>query len=427
MKPYAAFLDMARQLDANDPLAELRQRFGEVLDQVLYLDGNSLGPLPMETRDLMERTVSAEWGNGMIRSWNGGWHDLPRRLGDQLAPLVGASEGEVIFCDSVTVNFHKLASAAMRLQRGRSRIVTDELNFPSNFYALEGLCQFVESAPVLHRIPSADGTSVPVKAYEEAIDDDTALITLSHVVFKSGYKQDLERITRAAHRHGALVLADLSHSAGSVPVELNRWDVDLAVGCSYKFLNGGPGAPAFLYVRQDLINRLPASLSGWFGCADPFAFEPGYRPAKGIERFLVGTPPILSMRAIEPGIRLLREAGMDRIRAKSVRQTELLIGLWEHFLHPQGFELGSPRDPEQRGSHVSLRHPEAYRINKAMIHPAGGERPIIPDFRKPDNLRLGVAPLYLSHTDIVHAVRRIQHIVESGEYRQHTHDADPVT
>jgi kynureninase len=257
-----------------------------------------------------------------------------------------------------------------------------------------------------------------------AMGPETALVTVSHVVFKSGYLHDLKALTDAAHAAGALVLADLSHSVGSVPVDLGRWGVDLAVGCSYKYLNGGPGAPAFLYVRRELQDRLEPVLSGWFGSADPFAFEAAYRPAEGIRRFQVGTPPILSLRAIEPGIRLLREAGMKRIREKSLCQTGFLIELWERLLEPFGYTLGSPRDPAIRGSHIALRHPEAYRINRALIEPAGERRPIIPDFRHPDNLRIGVAPLFIGYSDLLEAVIRMREIVETREYE--TVDDEPA-
>ncbi len=416
-----------RELDESDALAVFRNDFGRILDEIIYLDGNSLGPLPKAAAELMEQTIGTEWGKGMIRSWNEGWFELPERLGEKLAPLVGAGHGQVIFADSVTVNFMKLATAAIKFQTGRNRIVTDDLNFPSNFYALEGLSGFSQGNHQIRHLSSPDGLSIPVSAYEAAIDENTALVTLSHVVFKSGFLQDLEKICQIAHRKGALVLADLSHSVGSVPVELDKWGVDLAVGCSYKYMNGGPGAPAFLYVRRDLLARLPLVLTGWFGSANPFTFPKTYSAANGIRRFLVGTPPILSMRAIEPGLDLLNKAGIGRLRKKSIQQGEFLLGLWEAFLQPLGFELGSPAASTCRGSHMSFRHPEASRINKAMIQPAGNTRPIIPDFRRPDNLRIGIAPLYLSFENIYDAVQRIQEIVQTQEYALFSHDNSPVT
>ena len=421
------FKRRAVELDGADELAPFRKAFGPVIEEVIYLDGNSLGPLPAQTSRLLKTAVEEEWGQDLIRSWNAGWFDLPLRLGDKLAPLVGAEAGEVVFCDSVTVNFIKLAAGALRLREGRTGIVTDELNFPSNFYAADGLISLAGTPHTVQRIAPAEGLAVPADRYARAIDENTALVTLSHVVFKSGYLQDLEAITKRAHEAGALVLADLSHSVGSVPIELDRWGVDLAVGCSYKYLNGGPGAPAFLFVRRDLQETFPLVLQGWFGCADPFSFAGTYAPAPGIKRFLVGTPPILSMRAIEPGLDLLNKAGIGRLRAKSAQQSEFLMELWEEILQPLGFALGSPRDPAQRGSHVALRHPEAYRINKAMITPAVTARPVIPDFRRPDNLRLGISPLYLRFGDIAEAVERIAAIVESGEYKTFTHDAETVT
>ena len=421
------FREKADGMDSADPLASFRGAFLPVLDRILYLDGNSLGPLPHATGELMVHAVRNEWGEGMIRSWNEGWFELPVRLGDKLAPLIGAGPGQVCFCDSVTVNFLKLAAAALKLQSDRTRIVTDDLNFPSNFYAADGLAGGTDGRHAVQVLESRDGIRLPVEAYAQAIDRETALVTLSHVVFKSGFLQDLEAITALAHEAGALVLADLSHSVGSVPVELDTWGVDTAVGCAYKYLNGGPGAPAFLYVREGLVERLPQVLTGWFGCAEPFNFERSYSPAAGIRRFLVGTPPILSMLAVEPGIDLLRKAGMQPIREKSIRQSQFLLELWEALLEPVGFELGSPRDPAMRGSHLSFRHPEAYRISQAMIEPDGGARPVIPDFRKPDNLRIGIAPLYLKFNDILEAVLRIREIVDTREYEHFSQTAGAVT
>ncbi|MEX0325325.1 MAG: aminotransferase class V-fold PLP-dependent enzyme [Puniceicoccaceae bacterium] len=279
----------------------------------------------------------------------------------------------------------------------------------------------------INRVASWDGLTVDLEDMVSAITDDTALVTVSHVVFKSGFMHDLKAICTAAHAKGALVLADVSHSVGSVPIDFTDWGVDLAVGCSYKFLNGGPGAPAFLYVHKELQEVLQPQLSGWFGTTDPFQFNLAYEAAKGIRRFLVGTPPILSLQAVEPGIRLLLDAGMDQIREKSVRLSELFLELFDQYLEPSGFELGSPRDSAIRGSHISFRHPEAFRINKAMIEPAGDSPSIIPDFRTPDNLRLGIAPLFLSYGDIVRAADRIREIVVNREYEVFDHAAGPVT
>ena len=424
LEPYLA---QARKLDDHDPLATFRREFTSLTRNLIYLDGNSLGPLPVETADLMQAAIKEDWGQQMIRSWNRKWYALPETMGDLMAPLLGAKDGEVCFADSVTVNLFKLAAAALSLHPNRKSILTDDLNFPSDLYTLDGLVRLINNGHAVKQVPSADGMTLPAADLIAAIDEDTVLVTVSHVVFKSGFMHDLPAICEAAHAMGALVLADVSHSVGSVPIDFENWGVDLAIGCSYKYLNGGPGAPAFLYVRKALQESLQPQLSGWFGSQDPFAFNTGYTPAEGIRRFLVGTPPILSLQAIEPGIRLLLEAGMDRIRNKSVSQLDLFIELFDSFLEPLGFELGSPREAAQRGSHIAFRHPEAFRINQALIHPPDGRPVVIPDFRTPDNLRIGIAPLFVRYVDIVQAVERILEIVVNREYETFAHETDTVT
>ncbi|MEX0332354.1 MAG: kynureninase [Puniceicoccaceae bacterium] len=426
MQAIEAFLKQAEELDAADPLAPFRTSFTG-LDSIIYLDGNSLGPLPRETAGLLSRAVEEDWAQQLIRSWNNKWHGLPEAMGDLLAPLLGAAPGEVCFADSVTVNLFKLSAAALAHREGRGSILTDDLNFPSDLYTLNALLGMLGNHHSINRVASWDGLTVGTEDMVGAITEDTALVTVSHVVFKSGFMHDLKAICSAAHEKGALVLADVSHSVGSVPINLSDWGVDMAVGCSYKFLNGGPGAPAFLYVRKDLQESLQPQLAGWFGTTNPFQFNLDYEAAKGIRRFLVGTPPIISLQAVEPGIRLLLEAGIERIREKSIRQSDLFLELFDTFLEPLRFELGSPRDSAIRGSHIAFRHPEAFRINKAMIEPKSDAPAIIPDFRTPDNLRLGIAPLFLSYSDIVRAAERIRQIVVNREYEGFDHAAGPVT
>jgi kynureninase len=421
------FVGMAIARDRDDPLKGFREAFSSLDEGLIYLDGNSLGLLPSVTGELMREAVGAEWGRRLIRSWNDGWYDLPERLGNELAPLIGARKGEVCFADSVTVNLFKLAGAVLKDRPGRKRIVTDDLNFPSDYYALDSLIGLMGKKHELVRVSSPDGLTMPLEVLGEAIDEQTALVTVSHVVFKSGFLYDLRALCEAAHAKRVLVLVDLSHSVGAVPVDLEGSGVDMAIGCAYKYLNGGPGAPAFLYVRKALQERLIPAIGGWFGAEDPFAFNPEYTPANGIRRFMVGTPPILSLRAVEPGIQLLREAGMDAIRAKSVSQSEFFLQLWEAALEPLGFKLGSPRQADMRGSHISLQHPEAYRINRALIEPPAGRPVVIPDFRTPDNLRIGIAPLYLRHIDLVGAVERMVEIVETREYERFSHEPSAVT
>lgn len=408
--------DLPARLDASDELAHFRDRFIIEDGNLIYLDGNSLGRLPRTVPALLGKAAAEQWGERLIRAWNEGWIDLPVRLGDKIAGLIGAQPGEVLVCDSTSVNLFKLAAAALQLRPGRSKIVSDELNFPSDLYIFQGLIQLLGGEHRLALIPSTNGISTSLADAAAVIDSDAALVSLSQVVFKSAFLYDVRKVTRLAHEAGALALWDLSHAAGAVPVRLNEWEVDLAVGCTYKYLNGGPGAPAFLYVREELQERLMTPLWGWLGAAQPFDFDLGFNPAPGLRRFQVGTPPVLAMQAIEPGLDLLLEAGIERLRAKSVRQAEYLVYLAEQWLYPLGFSLGSPLEAEQRGSHISLRHAEAYRINRAMIEAVPPQVRVIPDFRAPDNIRLGIAPLYTSYADIYRGMRRIKEIVELGEH-----------
>lgn len=379
------------------------------MDDILYLDGNSLGRLPKATVERMRQAVEAEWGGRLIRSWGEGWLELPRRVGAKIARLIGAESDEVVACDSTSVNFFKLAHAALA-NTDRRVVVTNASNFPSDLYLLQGL------GAEIRRIDSEDDDAILA-----ALDEDVALLTLSHIEFRSGLRHDLGRLNEAAHAVGARVLWDLSHSVGAVQIELG--DADLAVGCAYKYLNGGPGAPAFLYVRRDLQTRLTSPIQGWFGQRRAFDFGLDYTPAEGIGRFLAGTPPILALAAVEPGVDLLLEAGMERIDAKAAAQTEFLIELADARLTPLGFEVATPREPERRGSHVGLRHREAWRITQALV----AEKDVIPDFRTPDVLRLGIAPLYTRFVDLVEAVERIAAVVESGSFKKYAGEIVGVT
>ena len=417
----------AKTLDERDELSAYRSRFVSGDERLIYLDGNSLGKLPVESKTILDRTVNLEWGERLIRSWNKEWYSKNRELGDKIAPIAGASEGEVIITDTTSVNLYKLAHAALKFKEGRRRIVTDELNFPSDLYILQGLVKAFGAGYELVVVSSRDGMTIDTGDLKEKIDDNTALVSLSHVAFKSAFRYNMKEITALAHEKGAMMLWDLSHSIGAVPGELNKSNADLAVGCTYKYLNGGPGSPAFLYVRKDLQEKLSSPIWGWFGEKNPFDFTLNYRPGEGISRFLAGTPPILSLKAIEPTLDMLNEAGMQRIRTKSVSQSVFLLQLAEEFLWSLGFQAGSPVDPEKRGSHVSLRHPEAYRICKALIDPHVGEAVVIPDFREPDNIRLGITPLYTTYTEIFIAVREIRNIVTEKLFLKYSPDKERVT
>jgi kynureninase len=414
-------------LDAQDELSAYRSRFVSGDEKLIYLDGNSLGKLPAESRTIIEHSVNYEWGERLIRSWNEDWYTKNIELGDKIARIAGASEGEVIITDTTSVNLYKLAHAALKFQKGRTRIVTDDMNFPSDIYIFLGLVRNFGDGYELIIVPSRDGMTIDTLDLKAMIDENTALVSLSHVAFKSAFRYNMREITSIAHEKGAMILWDLSHSIGAVPGELNESDADLAVGCTYKYLNGGPGSPAFLYVRKDLHDKLSSPIWGWFGEKNPFDFGLNYRPGEGIRRFLAGTPPILSLKTTEPTLDMMIEAGMPMIRRKSVSQAEFLLRLADEFLYPLGFLSGSPKDPEKRGSHISLRHPEAYRICKALIDPDQGDIVVIPDFREPDNIRLGITPLYTTYAEIFMAVREIRNIVDNKLYLKYSSEREHVT
>jgi kynureninase len=407
----------AEALDAADPLAGFRDRF--VLDdpERIYVDGNSLGRLPVATPTLLAERVR-EWGSRLVTAWPD-WIELPERVGDLLAPLLGARPGEVVMADSTTVNLYKLAAAALDARPGRRAIITDAANFPTDRYVFEGLAAR-EGAEL--RLLQADAVEGPSAADVEnaCTAGDVAFVSLQHVDYRSGALADMEAITAVAHEAGALVLWDLSHSAGAVPVRLDEVGADLAVGCTYKYLNAGPGALAYLYVRGDLQEELRSPIWGWFGQRDQFLMGPGYDPAPGVARFLAGTPPVLDLSAAEVGIRLTGEAGLDALRAKSVALTELVVELRDAWLAPLGFGLGSPREPGRRGGHVSLRHEEAWPICRALLERAN----VVPDFRVPDSIRLGLPPLYTRFVDAWDALDRLRRLVEAGVH--HEVDAAPA-
>jgi kynureninase len=427
MKLMQTDIDFARELDAQDELAAFRDEFVIEGADLIYLDGNSLGRLPRRTVDFMRRAIEQEWGERLIRIWNDGWIHTPLDLGAKIAKLVGAQADEIVVTDSTSVNLFKLTVAALRMRPTRTKIVSDVFNFPSDLYIFQGVIDLLGQGHRLELIPSADTITIDPEAISLSIDNETALVSLTHVAFKSAFMYDMAAVTEQAHQAGALTLWDLSHSVGAVPVDLNGCNADLAVGCTYKYLNGGPGAPAFLYVRRDLQSQLSQPIWGWFGAKAPFAFDLDYTPSDDIGQFRAGTPPMLSMKAIEPAVDILLEAGMDRLRAKSVRQTDYLIFLAEQWLLPLGFTIGSPRRSDSRGSHVSIRHPEAYRINRAMIEAEPPAVKVIPDFRAPDNIRLGVAPIYTTFGEIRRAIERIKTIVEERIYGNYSKERALVT
>lgn len=416
----------AFELDKKDELAGFKDAFISEPDTI-YLDGNSLGKLPKKTIEQTTDLVTNQWGKGLIRSWNEHWIDLPQKTAAKIAQIVGAQPDEIFVGDSTSLNLYKLAFAALSLNSSKKKIISDNLNFPTDLYILQGLIEQQFKDHLLNIIESQDGIMVDEKQFEEAIDDNIALIVLSHVVFKSAFMYDMARINVLAHQKGALVIWDLSHSVGSVPINLNESGADMAVGCTYKYLNGGPGAPAFLYVRKDLQKQLQSPIWAWFSHQAPFDFSLDYQPKESIQRFAVGTPSVISLAAIESGLDITLAAGLDRLRAKSQQQSEFLIDLIQRLLVPQGFSIASPLNVNQRGSHISIRHPEGYRISQAMIKPNDDSRIIIPDFRPPDNIRLGIAPLYNTFTELVDCVERIWKIVAEEQYKQYSGDKLSVT
>jgi kynureninase len=387
--------------DAADPLASFRERFA-LPDGVIYLDGNSLGALPKAVKDRIAKAVAEEWGHDLIRSWNlHDWFSLPSRAGDKIARLIGAQAGEVVVADSTSVNLFKLLAAALKLRPGRTVIVSEPGNFPTDLYVAQGLGELVGGIEL--RLAEPEGLA-------EAIDDDVAAVMLTHVNYKTGRVHDMKAVTAMAHDAGALMLWDLAHSAGALPVDLNGADADLAVGCGYKYLNGGPGAPAFLYVARRLQDDIRPPLSGWMGHAAPFEFDIDYRPAEGIARNLCGTPAILSMVGLDTALDLMLEADMDEIRAKSIALCDTFAALVAQECAGHGFELASPPAPE-RGSQVSFRHEDGYAIMQALI-----ARGVIGDFRAPDLMRFGFTPLYIRHVDVFDAVAVLKDIMESGAW-----------
>ncbi|WP_436278031.1 kynureninase [Parerythrobacter lacustris] len=390
-------LNKAIELDAADPLARFRERF-DLPDGVIYLDGNSLGALPKSTRERLAQVVDAEWGRDLIRSWNtADWIGMPQRVGGKIAPLIGACPHEVIACDSVSVNLAKLIGAALHMRPGRTVVLSEPGNFPTDIYMVQG-------SPAEQRLAARD-------RIVDALDENVALLMLTHVHYKTGAMFDMAALTEAAHAAGALVLWDLSHSGGAVPVDLGACNADMAVGCGYKYLNGGPGAPAYAFVAERHHAALVNPISGWMGHAAPFAFSDEYAPAPGVSRLLAGTPPVLAMAALECGVELMAEIGIEPLVAKSRALSEFFRAAMAE--HCPGLECVSPADPALRGSQLSYRHLEAYALSQALI-----ARGVIGDFRAPDVLRLGFAPAYVGFADCARAIEALAEVLASGAWQR---------
>jgi kynureninase len=395
----------AEALDAADPLAGFRSRFaGAGEDGLLYLDGNSLGRMPLATPAALTRVVEEEWARGLVGSWSH-WIGAATRIGDALgAGVLGAAPGQVLVGDSTTVNLYKLLLAGAAARPGRDVLVCTADDFPTDRYVVAGVAE--ARGMTVREIEADIDRGLDLEVLAAALDERVAVVVLSLVAYRSGALADQAEVTRLVHESGALLLWDLSHAVGAVPVDLDTSGADLAVGCTYKYLNGGPGAPAFLYVRRGLQDELRSPIQGWFGQMDQFDMGPRYVPAEGIERFGVGTPPVLGMAAVEVGAALVAEAGIEALAAKGRAMTDLIVALGDEWLVPAGVALASPREAARRGSHVTFAHPQAWQLTQALV-----DRQVVPDFRTPDRVRLGPAPLYTRFVDVWDAMDRFRGIL----------------
>lgn len=394
------------EMDRRDPLARFRGLF-DLPEGLIYLGGHSLGPPPRTMRDRAEALIDREWGTDLVAAWNrSDWLELPERIGARIAPLVGAGADEVIAADSVSLNLFKLLGALVMKARGRSVVLADRGNFPTDLYMAQGLARLLEGSGASLRLTAPED-------FESAFGSDVAVATVSHVDFRTGRRRDLRALTAAARTCGVPVVWDLSHSAGTVGVGLNEDGVEYAVGCGYKYLNGGPGSPGFLYVARELQESLESPLTGWMGHASPFDFDIRFQPASGMRRFLTGTPPILSLAALEDGLRTFEGVEMADLRRKSGALGDLFLRLAAERVAEFGVVPASPEDACQRGAQVSLRHPEGYALVQAL-----NARAVIGDFRGPDLMRFGLAPLYVRYVDVWNAVEALRLILVTEEHRE---------
>lgn len=414
-------LEDARSLDAADPLALFRDQF--VIDDttVCYLDGNSLGRLPKSAADAVNRVVREQWGRELVTGWSH-WIDISQRVGDLIGSTVlGAEPGQTLATDTTSVNLYRLAIAAVQARPGRSTIVIDEANFPTDRYIFQGIASTLGLRLVT--IPNESSDVAPMEQItpellDDFLNDDVALVCLQVVNYRSGARQDVPALTEIARRYGAFLLWDASHAVGSIDLAFDDWGVDLAVGCTYKYCNGGPGAPAWLYVRAETQSDLQTPIDGWFAQANQFEMGPNFERAPGIRGFHIATPPVVALSAVEASLMIIAEAGITAIEAKCARGTQLMVDLFDQWLEPLEFTLETPRDARSRGGHVSLAHPDAAQIAQALRELAN----VIPDFRQPNTIRVAVAPLYTSYEEIYQGFSRIRELVEQGRYK----DVQPI-
>ena len=410
--------------DTNDPLAGFKRRFFSVPDEI-YLDGNSLGKMPIEAQTTVEKVLQQQWGQRLIRSWNEKWLDLPTRIAGKYAQLLGTNAANIIIGESTSVRLYQIVYALLNSHK-YSRLITDNLNFPTDLYILEGLEKAFELPQTLV-VDYGQELEADIEALKAEIQKQPCIVCLSLVSYKSAYLYPMAELNRWAQAHHSIIVWDLSHAVGVVPIDFQATQTKAAIGCTYKFMNGGPGAPALMYVGQSLQNELKNPIQGWFGHAKPFDFSPSYRAADGIHRFASGTPQILSLAAMEAGIDITLEAGIEPIRKKSIQQTDYLISTFQKELKPYGFELFSPQESTRRGSHISLLHPQAWQICQALQEGIEDYPPVIPDFRPPQIIRLGVAPLYTSFEDLTITVKYLKAIVENQWHFKYPTDKPQVT
>ena len=418
-------LKRAEYLDNQDYLKSFRTYFQHTPNEI-YLDGNSIGKLPLQVKEDIKQAVESQWGQNLIRSWNDHWLDLTTRLENKLAQLLGADLKEIKVGESTSVNLYKLIHALLSSKITPKNLLTDSLNFPTDIYVMEGLAKQLECNPPV-TVTYSSNLKADLVLLKKEIEKQPGIICLSLVTYKSAWLYPMKSLNEYAEQHNSIIIWDLSHAVGVVDIDLHKTKTKIALGCTYKFLNGGPGAPAFIYIQKDLIANLHSPIQGWFGHQNPFDFSLPYIPADGISRFNAGTPQILSQVAMEAGIDLTLKAGISNIRKKSKDQTAYVIDVINSKLTPLGFEIETPMNPEERGSHVTLKHHECWRVCKALIQGKDLGVKVIPDFRPPSYLRLGIAPIYTSFVDVFRAIERIEEIMVSKEYLDIDNERPTVT
>ncbi len=415
----------AQDKDRKDPLAIFRAEFHHS-DNEIYLDGNSLGKLPLKAKKAVSEVITEQWGNNLIRSWNDHWLDLPKRLAKKLAALLNAEASEILVGESTSVNLYKIAHALVHSGRYPKQLLTDSLNFPTDHYILGGICEQNDLASPIC-INYTHDLKADLALLKATIQNHPGIICLSLVSYKSAYCYPMKMLNAFAREHNSIIIWDLSHAVGAIEIDLEATETLAAIGCSYKYLNGGPGSPAFLYLKEELVPHLSTPIQGWFGHARPFDFAQDYRPAKGIDRFDAGTPTILSLAAMEAGIDISLKAGIKNIHQKSIALTQAFIALMETELYPLGYVLESPINSSERGSHVTISHQESWRICQCLLNGKENRPKIIPDFRPPQYIRFGVAPLYIGHEALFITIERLKEIVVEKEYLQYNQDRPTVT